>query len=225
MKIAVLGTGMVGRAHAARLAELGHEVVMGTRDVTKTMAESKVDGMGNLPISEWLKNNTSVKLSVFKDAIENGEMVFNALSGQVTLSVLKSLESSIGGKIIVDISNPLDFSNGMPPTLFVDNSDSLGEQLQKALPSSKVVKTLNTTNAQIQVNPKNLADGDHHVFMSGNDSNAKMIVLDILKSYGWENIIDLGDITTARGTEMFLPLWLRLWGVLKHANFNIKVVK
>jgi predicted dinucleotide-binding enzyme len=210
MKIAVLGTGMVGRAHAARLTELSHEVVMGTQDVDKTMANTESDGMGNPPFSQWYKDHANVKLETFARAIENAEIIYNALNGQVAVEVLKGLESAIGSKVLIDITNPLDFSNGFPPTLSVSNTDSLGEQIQKALPSAKVVKTFNTTNADIQTNPKNLASGDHHIFVSGNDESAKIKVTDILKSYGWENIIDLGDITTARGTEMFLPLWLRL---------------
>lgn len=225
MKIAVLGTGMVGRAHAARLTELSHEVVMGTQDVDKTMANTKSDGMGNPPFSQWHKDHANVKLETFARATENAEIIYNALNGQVAVEVLKGLEGAIGSKVLIDITNPLDFSKGFPPTLFVSNIDSLGEQIQKALQSAKVVKTFNTTNADIQVNPKSLAGGDHHIFVSGNDESAKATVTDILKSYGWENIIDLGDITTARGTEMFLPLWLRLMGALDTPMFNIKVVK
>lgn len=225
MKIAVLGTGMVGKAHAARLIDLGHNVVMGTQDVDKTMASTEKDNAGNPPVGEWLKQNPKVKLVTLVEAAEQGEIVYNALAGQVSVEALKSLEQQIGDKILIDIANPLDFSKGMPPSLFVSNTDSLGEQIQKALPKVKVVKTFNTTNATVQANPKGLANGDHHIFVSGDDSEAKSKVTDILKSYGWENIIDLGDITTARGTEMFLPLWVRLWGAVQTPMFNIKVVK
>lgn len=112
----------------------------------------------------------------------------------------------------------------MPPSLFVSNTDSLGEQVQKVLPNTKVVKTFNTMNAMLQVNPQQLADGDHHIFVSGNDAEAKNTVTELLKSYGWKHIIDLGDITTARGTEMMMPVWLRLWGSLKTPMFNYKIV-
>jgi hypothetical protein len=225
MKIAVLGTGMVGRAHAVRLVELGHEVLMGTQDVAKTMANTEVDSMGNQPISQWHKEHDNIKLVAFADAAENAEIIYNALNGSVAVDVLKGLEDTIGDKILIDIANPLDFSKGMPPSLFVSNTDSLGEQIQKALTRAKVVKTFNTTTALIQANPKSLAGGDHHIFVSGNNDEAKTKVLEILKAYGWDNIIDLGDITTARGTEMFLPLWLRLWGAISNPMFNIKVVK
>ncbi len=225
MKVAVLGTGMVGRAHAARLTELGHEVLLGTQNVDDKLASAETDAMGNPPFSEWHKDNSSVKLVPFAEATEQGEMVINALSGQITLEVLKGLETSIGDKIIIDIANPLDFSNGMPPTLSICNTDSLGEQIQKALPDAKIVKTLNTLNASIQVDPRQLADGDHDIFVSGNDESAKSKVVELLRSYGWTNIIDLGDISTARGTEMLLPIWLRLMGALGTPQFNFKIVK
>lgn len=224
MKGAVLGTGVVGRSHAAKLVELGHDVVMGTKDVAKTMAGDKPDQMGNPPFSVWHKDNVKVKLATFQEAAKHGEIVWEALHGDVTVEVLKSIEAELDEKILIDIANPLDFSKGMPPSLFVSNTDSLGEQVQKALPKVKVVKSFNTTNAFIQVNPQHLAGGDHHIFVSGNDANAKVKVTEILKSYGWKNIIDLGDITTARGTEMLLPIWLRLWNSLQNPNFNFKIV-
>ncbi len=152
--------------------------------------------------------------------------MFNATNGMGSLEALKLAgESNLNGKILVDISNPLDFSKGMPPSLSVCNTDSLGEQIQRAFPAVKVVKTLNTVTASLMVNPRQLADGDHHVFVSGNDAGAKAQVTDLLKTwFGWKHVIDLGDITTARGTEMYLPLWLRLWGALGTGMLNIKVV-
>jgi 8-hydroxy-5-deazaflavin:NADPH oxidoreductase len=131
----------------------------------------------------------------------------------------------LNGKILVDISEPLDFSTGMPPSLFVSNTDSLGEQIQRAFPNVQVVKTLNTVNANVMVYPQNVANGDHHVFLSGNDAQAKAQVVDILKSFGWIHILDLGDLTTARGTEMYITFWLWLWGAQGTAMFNIKIMK
>lgn len=224
MIVAVLGTGMVGRAHAAKLVELGHDVKVGTNYVAKTLAETKPDQMGNPPYQVWQKDNPVVKLASFADAVNNADLVLEALHGAIAVEVLKTLESAIAGKVLIDIANPLDFSKGMPPTLSVSNTDSLGEQIQKALPETKVVKTFNTMNALLQVNPKLLADGDHHIFVSGNDEDAKSKVTELLKSYGWKHIIDLGDITTARGTEMMMPVWLRLWGSLKTPMFNYKII-
>ena len=225
MKIGVLGTGMVGRAHAARLSGLGHDVVIGTQDVGKTLASAKADAMGNEPFSEWHKKHGKVRVLDFTGAAAHGEVVINALKGEAAVSVLKSVGKSLEGKLLIDISNPLDFSKGMPPSLLVSNTDSLGEQIQRALPQARVVKTLNTLNAHLQVDPKQLAGGDHTIFVSGNDEAAKAQAIKLLKGYGWEDIIDLGDITTARGTEMILPLWVRLWGRLQNPLFNVKIVQ
>jgi len=135
-------------------------------------------------------------------------------------------EANLSDKILIDISNPLDFSKGMPPTLFIVDTDSLAEQIQRLFPATHVVKTLNTLSAHLMVNPNALADGDHHLFVSGNNADAKAAVTGYLKQwFGWKNVIDLGDITTARGTEMILPIWLRLWGALGTSNFNFKIVQ
>ena len=132
----------------------------------------------------------------------------------------------LGGKVVVDVSNPLDFSNGMPPSLWVCNTDSLGEQIQRAFPDALVVKTLNTMNCEVMVDPSRVP-GDHDVFVSGNDGGAKDQVKQLLGSFGWsdDRIIDLGDITTSRGPEMYLPLWLELYGALGTGTLNIKVVR
>jgi predicted dinucleotide-binding enzyme len=226
MKIGILGTGPVGRAHAEKLAALGHDVTQGTKDPGKKLAETKTDEMGNAPYGEWRKTHPSVKLGTFAEAAGHGEMVYNALKGEAAVKTLKPLKDPLKGKILVDISNALDFSKGMPPTLFVCNTDSLGERIQRALPAVKVVKSFNTINAQLQVNPGKLSGGDHHIFVGGNDDAAKADVMRILKDwYGWKNIIDLGDITSARGTEMMMLFWIRMWGVLKTPVFNYKIVK
>jgi len=223
MKISVLGTGMVGRAHAAKLAELGHEVMIGSHDVTKALTNTANDSMGNAPFVTWSGSHQSIKVVTYAEAAQHGEVIIDALKGEIAVEVLKSLETELATKILVDIANPLDFSQGMPPTLTICNTDSLGEQIQRALLQVIVVKTLNTMNAELQVNPQLLADGDHSIFMSGNDQEAKQKVRALLAAYGWRDIIDLGDISTARGTEMLLPIWLRLWGALKTPMFNFKV--
>ena len=122
-------------------------------------------------------------------------------------------------------TDPLDFSKGMPPSLTVCNTDSLGEQIQRAFPQTKVVKTLNTMNAYLMVGPKQLADGGHTVFLSGNDAGAKQAVTKLLESFGWKDIFDLGDISTARGTEMILPIWVRIFGATKNPMFQFKLVR
>jgi predicted dinucleotide-binding enzyme len=225
MNIGILGTGIVGRSHAAKLATLGHRVMIGTRDAAKTVTAKQPGSMGIPPFSAWQKEHPGVHLAAMAEAAAHGEVVINALNGEATVETLKKVERSLDAKILIDITNPLDFSKGMPPSLFVSNTDSLGERIQLALPRAKVVKTLNTVNALLQVDPRRLAGGDHHVFVSGNDASAKARVIGLIKEwYGWENTIDLGDITTARGAEMILPIWLQLWGVLQTPFFNFKIV-
>ena len=226
MKIGIMGTGIVGRTHAARLAGLGHDVMVGTGDPAVTLERKGSDAMGNPPYQEWQKGQPKVKLGTFAQAAAHGELVIDALSGQAAVKVLSSCRQALAGKVLIDIANPLDFSKGMPPTLSICNTDSLGEQVQRALPDSKVVKTLNTLNAFLQVDPSLLAGAEHDIFICGNDASARQRVSGMLRDwYGWRSIIDLGDITGARGTEMLLPVWLRLWGALKTPMFNFKIAK
>jgi predicted dinucleotide-binding enzyme len=226
MKIAVLGTGMVGQALAGRLAEVDHEVTVGTRDVAATLAKTASDAMGNPPYSAWATAHPAVALATFADAAAGAELLVNATSGNVSIAVLQAAGvDNLAGKILIDIANPLDFSQGFPPSLFVKDTDSLAEQIQAAFPQLRVVKALNTLTAALMVNPRALAGGDHSVFVSGNDAGAKKTVIGLLESFGHTDVIDLGDITTARGSEMVLPIWLRLMGALNTPMFNIKVVR
>ena len=226
MKIGILGTGMVGQIIAAKLESLQHEVWIGTRDVAKTLANTENDAYGNPPFAAWHKDHPGVKLATFAEATAQSEgLVLNCTSGQASLSVLQIIgEDLLSDKILVDIANPLDFSQGMPPSLNPVNTNSLGETLQAAFPRLKVVKTLNTMNAHVMVNPERIK-GNHSVFVSGNDEGAKATVTDLLKSFGWKtpDVIDLGDISTARGTEMLLPIWLRLYGALGTPEFNFHI--
>ncbi|MDW3850442.1 NAD(P)-binding domain-containing protein [Micromonospora sp. BRA006-A] len=217
MRIAILGTGMVGRAIAARVAELGHEVVVGTRDVAATRAGDWGD---------WAADHPGVTLAGHADATAEADLVVNATSGDGSLPALDAAGAeNLAGKVLLDIANPLDFSKGFPPTLSVLNDDSLGERIQRAFPRTRVVKALNTLTADLMTHPLQLADGDHSVFVSGDDAEAKKVVVDLLTSFGHSDVIDLGDITTARGTEMLLPIWLRLYGRLGTPLFNVKVVR
>jgi predicted dinucleotide-binding enzyme len=226
MRIGIIGTGMVGKALATKLVAIGHEVMIGTRDVSKTLTSTAKDVAGN-SFAEWQRQNPKVKLGTFADAARHGEVVISATSGSASLEPLTLAgATNLKGKILIDISNPLDFSKGMPPTLTVCNTDSLGEQVQRAFPDVKVVKTLNTTNAHMMINPRSVANGDHSMFVCGNDAAAKATVTGYLKEwFGWTDVIDLGDITSSRGTEMILPIWVRLFGILKTPAFNFKVVR
>lgn len=214
MKIGVLGSGMVGQAIATKLVSLGHEVTVGTRDPHK--------------LDEWLGSvSHKARVGSFADAAASGEVIFNATAGNGSLNALSLAGAdNLRGKVLVDISNPLDFSQGMPPSLFVANTDSLGEQIQQAFPETKVVKTLNTMNANVMVHPQLVAGGDHTIFVSGDDAAAKAQVVTILRDwFGWQDILDLGDIKTARAVEMVVPLWVAILMQAGSPLFQFKVVK
>lgn len=214
MKIAVLGTGAVGRTIASKLVELGHEVTMGSRSP---------DGDALL---EWVGEAGELGSGgSFADAAAAAELVFNCTAGEGSLEALSAAGAeNLAGKALLDVANPLDFSQGMPPSLSVCNDDSLGEQIQAAFPQARVVKALNTVNAAIMTAPGKVP-GDHSLFVCGDDGGAKSEATALLESFGWprDSIIDLGDISSARGTEMYLPLWLRLMSALGTAEFNIAV--
>lgn len=226
MKIAVLGTGFAGRTLAGALSALGHDVVVGTRDPGKTLARSAPDAVGTPPFSEWHVANQHIALETFAEAAAGAELILNATNGAGALSALGAAGSAnLSGKVVVDVSNPLDFSQGMPPVLNPVNTDSNAERIQHAFPEARVVKTLNTMNAGLMVDPGRLGGGDHSVFVSGDDASAKSTVTDLLRELGHRDIIDLGDIATARGAEMMLPVWLRLWSEFGTADFNFKIVR
>ena len=203
MKIGILGTGMVGQALADGLARAGHTVVMGTREPEGRQFPDGVEVL------------TSAQAC-------DAELVINALNGSVAVEVLTSLAEYLQDRILLDLSNPLDFSRGFPPTLFTEQTDSLGEQIQRALPATRVVKSLNTLNCELMLNPGALS-GPSAVFVSGDDTIAKQFVSDLLTSFGWQQIIDLGGIETARGAEMLMPMWLQLMQV-HGPRFNWSIV-
>jgi predicted dinucleotide-binding enzyme len=215
MKIAVLGTGMVGKTIASKLVAIGHEVMMGARSATNDKAIAWAQAGG-----------AKASHGSFADAAAHGELVFNCTLGQYSVEALRAAgEANLRGKILIDVANPLDFSRGMPPTLSVTNNDSLGEQIQRAFPEVKVVKTLNTVTCNLMVDPARLA-GEHDMFLCGNDGDAKAKVRELLTGwFGWKSLIDLGDITNARATEGYLPLWVRLYGHFGTADFNLHIVK
>jgi 8-hydroxy-5-deazaflavin:NADPH oxidoreductase len=212
MRIGVLGSGMVAQALSARLAELGHNVVIGTRNADK--------------LRGWQSSNQRVLIGSFAETAAHGETVINATNGAGSLNALTLAgEQNLADKILVDVSNPLDFSNGFPPSLTVFGRDSLAEQIQRAFSMTRVVKTLNTVTGRVMTHPLEVANGDHHVFLSGNDADAKGQVSELLRTFGWIHIFDLGDLSTARGTEAYMMLWVRLYGALNTGMINVKVMK
>lgn len=216
MRIAVLGTGVVGQTIGTKLVSLGHEVKMGSRTAKNENAAAWVHKAGE-----------SATHGTFADAAAFGEVVFNCTNGAGSVAALSAAgEENLGSKVVVDLSNPLDFSQGFPPTLTVVNTDSLGEKLQRLLPQTHIVKTLNTVTADLMVAPQALAGGEHTMFMCGNDDAAKKRVADVLENwFGWKDVLDLGDISMARGLEMSLALWVRIYGALRSPAFNVKIVR
>jgi 8-hydroxy-5-deazaflavin:NADPH oxidoreductase len=214
MKIGVLGTGIVGATIATKLIALGNEVMLGSRNPgsEKAMAWAQANGVN-------ASQGSYAKTARF------GEILFNCTQGTASIEALQSAGAdNLKGKILIDIANPLDFSRGMSPTLSICNTDSLGEQIQRTFLETKVVKTLNTVNCEVMVNPA-LVPGDHDIFVCGNDAGAKARVADILKQwFGWRSVTDLGDISAARATEQMMPIWLRLYGALGTLHFNFRVV-
>lgn len=227
MNIAVLGTGIVAKTIADKLSALGHAVKLGTRDVPQTLARNEPDMAGGPAIRVWLETHPKVSLVPFAEAAAHGEIVVNALSGTGSLDGLALAgAANLEGKLVLDISNPLDFSRGMPPSLTVSNTDSLGEQIQRAFPKAKVVKTLNTVNAFLMVSPAMLGGGEHTMFVCGDDAGAKAEATRILTEwFGWRDVLDLGDLTNARATEAYVTLWARTYMATKNPMFNVKVVR
>jgi predicted dinucleotide-binding enzyme len=216
VKYAVLGTGMVGQAIAGKLASLGHEVTMGSRSADNEAATGWAEEAG-----------ARASHGTFADAAAAADVVFNCTSGGASLEALLAAgEETLSDKLLVDVANPLDFSQGMPPSLSVMGDDSLGEQIQRAFPDARVVKALNTINCQVMVDPGRVP-GEHDVFVCGNDDAAKAEVRELLATFGWADgsILDLGDISAARGTEAYLLLWIQLMGVAGGPDVSIKVVR
>ena len=215
MRIGILGTGVVGKTLGAKLTKLGHDVRMGSRSAGGEKARAWIQEAGG-------KSSEGT----FADASAHAEIVFNCTSGMASLEALRAAGAkNLEGKTLIDVANPLDFSKGMPPTLSVCNTDSLGEQIQRAFPTAHVVKSLNTVSANVMVNPS-IIPGVHDMFVSGNDAKAKAQVIDLLKTgFGWKDVMDLGDIMGARAQEMHLALWLRLFTKFQTPNVNIRVAR
>jgi 8-hydroxy-5-deazaflavin:NADPH oxidoreductase len=209
MQIAILGTGAVGPALGKGLSAVGHQVVIGTRDPDQTGQRE-----------EWA--GVDLPLAAYPDL--DAELFINATSGRGSLSALQAIGDRLNGKVVIDASNPLDFSQGFPPSLFVSNTDSLAEQLQREFPEARVVKMFNTMANEVMIDPRGLGS-DSTIFVAGNDDSARQTAASIAADLGWTDVFDLGDLTAARGLEMYLPLWIRIFGQLGRPQFNIKLIR
>lgn len=218
MQISILGTGNVGDTIGSKLVELGHSVMMGSRSATNEKAQAFA-----------AKHPGKARAGTFAEAAAFGEILFNCTKGEASIDALKMAGSALESKILIDVANPLDFSHGMPPGLIpaLSNFNSLGEEIQRTFPNLRVVKTLNTMWCGLMVNPRMIGDGDHVNYLCGNDAEAKVKVRALLQTFGWkeDKLLDLGDITNARGTEAVLPIWLRIWSTTKTGAFNFRIVK
>jgi 8-hydroxy-5-deazaflavin:NADPH oxidoreductase len=223
MKIGIIGSGVVAQTLGSKLVELGHDVVLGTRD------PAKLDEKKNMAstLREWLAaTGGKAKVATFKDAAAHGELLINATHGQSSVDALRlAAADTLGSKVVIDTANELDFSKGMPPRALASQDRCLAESIQAAFPNLRVVKSLNTVGAPLMVNPRSLGGGDHTIFVSGNDAAAKAAAGELLKSFGWKDILDLGDISSARATEMYMATWIRLWGATGSSMVNVKVVR
>jgi 8-hydroxy-5-deazaflavin:NADPH oxidoreductase len=209
MKIAILGTGAVGPALGRALSAAGHEVTIGTRDPEQTKKRE-----------QWAE--IDLPLAAYQDL--DADVIINATNGRGSLPALQAVGERLNGKVVIDASNPLDFSQGFPPSLFVSNTDSLCEQLQREFPEARLVKMFNTMANQVMINPRGLG-ADSTIFVAGDDPNARQTAAELAADLGWTDVFDLGDLTAARGLEMFIPLWVRMFAQLGRPEFNIKVVR
>jgi 8-hydroxy-5-deazaflavin:NADPH oxidoreductase len=216
MRVGVLGTGAVGQTLATKMVQVGHDVVMGSRDPANEKAAEWVATVGG-----------AGRAGTFANAAEHAELVVNATSGAVSLAALELAGAgNLAGKVLLDVANPLDFSRGMPPSLTVANTDSLAEQIQRAHPDARVVKALNTVNTSVMVRPEGL-QGPTNLFVAGDDVTAKGVVSGVLVSFGWpaDRIVDLGGVAMARGLEAYMLLWVPMMQALGTASFNISLVR
>ena len=223
MKIGIIGSGVVAQTLGIKLIGQGHDLVLGTRDPNK-LDDKKTFGA---TLREWTSQTEGrARIATFKEAAAHGELLINATSGVVSLEALElAAADQVGSKILLDVANELDASKGMPPAVLASQEHCLAERVQATFPNLKVVKSLNTISAPVMVDPKAVGGGDHTVFVSGDDAGAKATVVGLLKSFGWTDVLDLGALSSARGPEMYLALWVRLYGATQTGLLNIKVVR
>jgi predicted dinucleotide-binding enzyme len=216
VNLGVLGSGVVGRTLGIRLVELGHAVALGTRDPSAPGVQQWLATVGRAR-GAWV--------GTFAEVAAHGALVVNATSGAGSINALRLAgERNLHGKVLLDLANPLDRSGDGPAMLSVVNTDSLGEQIQRSFPDVRVVKALNTVTADVMTHPDRLV-GEHTVFVAGEDPEAKATVADLLRSFGWRSILDLGGIEAARGMEMYVMLWLSLAETFGTESFNLRLVR
>lgn len=214
MKIAILGTGVVGQTLGTKLSALGHSVTMAGRDARNELAQG------------WARENGG-RASDYAGAAAQADLVILATLGAASLTAADAAGAeNLVGKVVIDVTNPLDLAQGFPPPMIADlsNTTSAGEALQAAHPRAHVVKALNTTGSELMVDPAQVP-GPHDLFICGNDAKAKATAAELLGELGWTSLIDLGGIEAARGTEGLMLLWLRLYQHFGDARFNWHIAR
>jgi predicted dinucleotide-binding enzyme len=214
MKIGILGSGPVGRSLGKGFASNGHDVRLGSRTP------------GKQEVQDWLKTTKGkVSAGTFSEAARHGDVLVLCCLGEAAEEVIKlSGMNNLDGKLVIDATNPLDFSKGMPPGLFVGTSDSLGERVQRMLPNAKVVKCFNMVNNQTMTNPR-MKEGLPDMIICGNNDAAKQQVAGLLKEFGWGEPIDIGGIDGSRWLEAYTALWVRLAIKLGSWSIAAKILK
>jgi len=212
-KIGILGSGMVGQALAAGFADSGYEVKVGTRDTAK--------------LKDWLEKTANPKISAgsFEETASFGDVIVLAIHGVAAKSAIDIAgKNNFKDKIVIDVTNPLDFSDGPPPKFAASLGNSLGEQIQKHIPDAKVVKAFNIVNCAVMVNP-NLEEGTPDMFIAGNDMEAKKWVEQLTKLWGWESCIDMGGIEEAFWLETLTMLWVKYAFMKNQWSHAFKLLK
>ncbi|WP_030773259.1 NADPH-dependent F420 reductase [Streptomyces sp. NRRL F-2664] len=235
MKIAVLGTGAGGRAHAAKLLSLGHEVYVGTRDSQVTLGRTEPDFMGVEPFGQWLADYPGIELRTFGEAAAAADFAINGIDGANAVRVLEGIAGQLAGKTLMDYAVPYVYNPeqahpwptpwGVMPALDPVDHDSLGERIQRALPQTKVVKACVTQEQETVVDPRAVAGGDHTMFVAGDHDDAKAEVTGLLRSYGWQDVLDLGPLVSSRGMEMYAHMHSAIQFALGGARFGVKVMR
>lgn len=213
MKFGVLGTGVVGEALATKLVAIGHTVMMGSRTKDNAKARNWATAAGE-----------SARSGDFAETASFGEIVIFATLGSALLDAARMAgPANVADKVVIDVTDPVE-GTSLRRIPELSNTTSAGEELQRVMPDAKVVKTFNTMHYRIMVDPSRVP-GEHDAFYCGDHQDAKAVVADILRSFGWKNPVDLGPLSSARATEGLLPFWQSLSDALGTDDFNYRIVR
>lgn len=212
-RVGVLGSGEVGRRLAAGFRSRGHDVMIGSRDP------------GKPELREWLsRDGAGIEAGTLAQAAAHGELLVLAVLGNAAEEAIADAgPDNFDGKVVIDAMNPLDLSGGFPPKLSISGEDSLGERIQRALPDAKVVKAFNIIGNPYFVDPS-FSEGQPTMLIAGDDKPAKRIVGDVLTSFGWSNVVDIGGIEGSRELEAICIVWVKIGGTRGSWDHGFKLL-